>query len=81
MASMTQPALTELEQRIIAFAVARRPLHETRTEFGWRPAAYVMRLHRLLDDPRAEKADPMNVRRLRKVRDEKTANRANRMLA
>jgi hypothetical protein len=73
--------MTELEQRILAFAIARRPLHQTRDEFGWRPAAYVMRLNTLLDDPRAEKADPMNVRRLRKLRDTRAEARASRTFA
>jgi hypothetical protein len=73
--------MTELEQRILAFAVARRPVGQARDEFGWRPAAYVMRLHRLLDDPRAEKADPLNVRRLRKLRDARATARAGRRYA
>ena len=76
--NMTTRSLTDLENRILDFAEQRRPLHEARIEFAWRPATYVQRLFAVLDDPRAERQRPMLVRRLRRLRKQKAAARASR---
>lgn len=70
--------MTELEQRILAFAIARRPLHAARPEFGWSPTAYVQKLYALLDDPRVERAAPLEVHALQRLRDERSSARASR---
>lgn len=80
---MATRTLTDLETRLLDFADAHPDLARAtaalRAEFGWRPAAYVMRLHRLIDDPAAVAARPVLVHRLQRVRDEKTTERQSRV--
>lgn len=70
--------MTKLEQRILAFAVARRPLFAARTEFGWSPTAYVQKLYALLEDSRVEQESPLEVHALQRLRDERSSARASR---
>ena len=46
-----------------------------RQEFGISPTRYYQRLGALLDNPLAEQTDPMLIRRLRRLRDERKARR------
>lgn len=80
---MTTRTLTDLESRILDFA-ARHDVTRLEgegtfdalvAEFGWRPVTYLQRLSRLLDDPTAEAARPLEVRRLRRLRDGRRASR------
>ncbi len=78
--------MTELEHRLLAFEQRWQDRKDDkvaaiRVEFGWRPAAYYARLFRLIDDPRAEKVEPMLVHRLRRIRDERTSRRTSRVIA
>lgn len=71
--------LTDLENRILDFAVKYPQPAQVRSliieTFGWRSAAYVQKLNRILDDPAAAFHRPMDVHRLRRVRDEAVARR------
>lgn len=49
-----------------------------RSEFGVGPARYYQLLNAALDKPGALEADPVNVNRLRKLRDSRTSARARR---
>jgi hypothetical protein len=80
--------LTPLEHRMIDFA-EKHPhvqgdaslFHELVAEFGWRKVAYLQRLYQLVDDPAAVAARPVEVNRIRRVRDEKAEQRASRSFA
>lgn len=82
---MPTRTLTELETRLLDFAEAHPDLGRStaamRAEFGWRPAAYMMRLYRLIDDPAAVAARPQLVHRLQRVRDGKATARQSRSFA
>lgn len=54
--------LTPLENRMLDFAESSRSLELVRTEFGWRPATYVMKLRELVAKPEAEQERPFTVR-------------------
>jgi hypothetical protein len=77
---MAQRRLTELEERILDYVEVHPSLKVPHIvdEFGWRRVTYLQRLFPLLDDPAAEVARPMLVRRLRRVQQQRTAARASR---
>lgn len=72
--------LTDLETRILQFAEQHPQPAQVRsliiTEFGWRSSTYVQKLNRLLDDPAAERVEPVLVHRLRRIRDDAIRQRA-----
>jgi hypothetical protein len=70
-ATTTLDPMTQLEQRILEFARANRPLHEAREEFGWRPVTYVQALYRLLDRADVVAWDPVEVHRLQRLREKR----------
>jgi hypothetical protein len=80
---MALRTLTDLELRIIDFGAEAGTVNVTDTrfsdrlaaEFGWRPVAFYQRLNALLNDPAAERERPMEVRRLRRIRDDRRAAR------
>lgn len=81
---MAQRTLTDLEIRMIDFA-AKHDIGRLETsaiapllasEFGWRPITFVQRLYALLDDPAAERQRTLDVRRLRRLRDERRTARS-----
>lgn len=79
---MKQRTLTDLENRMLDFAEAHPSLDDRcweaiRLEFGWRPVVFIAQLFRLLNDPAAEAARPVEVHRLRRLRDERRAARTN----
>lgn len=47
-----------------------------RAEFGWSATRYYQRLNELLDEPAALEAEPMVVRRLQRVRDQRRRARS-----
>jgi len=71
-------------QRILAFEnkwtkhSGRKSDHIIR-ELGLTRARYFQMLNAILDDPAALAHDPVTVHRLRKVREERAANRASRL--
>jgi hypothetical protein len=81
---MAQRTLTDLELRIIDFA-AKHDVNRLETssvapllaaEFGWRPVTFVQRVLALLDDPAAERERPMEVKRLRRLREDRRVARS-----
>lgn len=54
--------------------------HAIRESLGISATRYYQALRRLMDDPAAEKFDPLTVRRLRKVRTEARRRRVERRL-
>lgn len=78
---MTDAAgLTELERDILAFEhgwwkhVGAKEQAIT-DRFGLTPTLYYQRLHSIIDKPEALLHDPMLVKRLRRLRDTRTAQR------
>ena len=75
--------LSDRERVILAFE-ARRPGHSSakeeaiRAELDLTPARYYQLLDRVIDSEQALVADPMLVRRLRRIRDDAAARRAGR---
>ena len=75
--------LSDRERLILAFE-ARRPGHSNakedaiRAELQLTPARYYQLLDRVIDSEQALAADPMLVRRLRRIRDDAAARRADR---
>jgi len=80
---MEHRTLTELENRILDFAETHDVAALERdgiaqalaAEFGWRPVTYLQRLFVLIDDPAADRERPLDVRRLRRLRDVRRAAR------
>lgn len=77
--------LDERESRILAFERqwwrhAGAKEEAIRAEFGLSAARYYQLLNALLDSPDAVVADPMLVKRLRRLRDARTAARTARVL-
>ena len=70
--------MTEFERTVIEFAYTNRPLHESRERFGWRPATFVFELHRLLDRSDVLEAMPVEVHALRRIRENRIAQRKSR---
>ena len=73
-------ALTDLDRAVLD--IAGRRFHHwgareavVRAELGLSMTAYAQRLNALLDNPAAYVAEPMLVKRLRRVRDEARARR------
>lgn len=79
---MTDP-LSDRERVILAFE-ARRPGHSSakeeaiRAELELTPARYYQLLDRVIESEQALIADPMLVRRLRRIRDDAAARRSGR---
>lgn len=78
-------SLGERESRILAFERqwwrhAGAKEEAIRAEFGLSTARYYQLLNALLDSPDAIVADPMLVKRLRRLRDARTTARSARML-
>ncbi|GAA4782145.1 DUF3263 domain-containing protein [Microbacterium gilvum] len=77
---MPVPVLTARESAILAFE-AEWPWHggakeeAIRSRLGLSPARYYQLLGRIIDTEAALAADPLLVRRLRRLRDERTARR------
>ncbi|MBN9157453.1 MULTISPECIES: DUF3263 domain-containing protein [unclassified Microbacterium] len=75
--------LSDRERAILEFE-ARRPGHSSakeeaiRGELELAPARYYQLLDRVIDSEQALVADPMLVRRLRRIRDDAAARRADR---
>ncbi len=75
--------MNELDSRILAFEarLARAPRTvgakeaAIRAEFDLSPVRYHQRLNAVLDDPEALAAEPLVVKRLRRVRDERESIR------
>ena len=66
--------LGDVEMRMLAFERRRWLFAGAKEqaildEFGWSTTAYYLRLNALLDRPEALVADPMLVKRLRRLRD------------
>lgn len=81
----TPPTLAEREQRILAFERqwwrhAGAKEEAIRAEFGLSAARYYQVLNALLDSPAALVSDPMLVKRLRRLRDARTAARSARVI-
>ena len=79
------PTLGEREQRILAFERqwwkhAGAKEEAIRAEFGLSSARYYQVLNALLDSPAAVVADPMLVKRLRRLRDARTSARSARVI-
>lgn len=78
------PRLDERESRILAFEHQWRHAgtkeEAIRAEFGLSTARYYQLLNALLDSPDALAADPMLVKRLRRLRDARTSARSSRVL-
>ncbi|MBS1907262.1 MAG: DUF3263 domain-containing protein [Actinobacteria bacterium] len=72
--------LSDRERVILSFE-ARRPGHSSakeeaiRAELELTPARYYQLLDRVIDSEQALAADPLLVRRLRRIRDERAARR------
>lgn len=80
-----QSTLSERDRAILAFERQwwRFPGAKEqgiREEFDMTAARYYQILNALLDDPEALKADPLLVKRLRRMRDERQASRSARRL-
>lgn len=74
---MALRTLTDLELRMIDYA-ATNPVYTRQhiiEEFGWRTPVFLSRLFALLEDPAAARERPMEVRRLRDLRDQRRAAR------
>lgn len=75
--------LSDRERAILVFE-ARRPGHSSakeeaiRAELELTPARYYQLLDRIIDSEQALVADPMLVRRLRRIREDAAARRAGR---
>lgn len=75
--------LSDRERTILAFE-ARRPGHSSakeeaiRAELELTPARYYQLLDRVIESEQALVADPMLVRRLRRIRDDAASRRADR---
>lgn len=77
---MTTTELTERDRQILAFErqwwkYPGAKEDAIRRDFDMSPTRYYQRLAVLLDDPAAEAADPLTVKRLRRIRDAKRAGR------
>jgi hypothetical protein len=79
------PRLDERESRILTFEHqlwrhAGAKEEAIRAEFGLSAARYYQLLNALLDSPDALAAEPMLVKRLRRLRDARTSARSSRVL-
>ncbi|MFN8147918.1 MAG: DUF3263 domain-containing protein [Candidatus Nanopelagicales bacterium] len=73
--------LTDTDRAILALERAwwRNPgskEQRIRAEFGWSATRYYQRLNELLDEPAALEAEPMVVRRLKRIRDQRRRARS-----
>lgn len=84
-AAAQQSSLSERDRAILAFERQwwRYPGAKEqgiREEFGMSAARYYQILNGILDDPQALVVDPLLVKRLRRMRDERQANRSAKRL-
>lgn len=78
--------LTDVERRVLDFerqwwryaGAKEQAIHDL---FGWTPTRYFQVLNTLIDTPAALVAEPMLVKRLRRVRTARQRDRAQRRLA
>lgn len=79
-------SLTDVEQRVLAFerqwwryaGAKEQAIHDL---FGWSPTRYFQVLNDLIDNPAALVAEPLLVKRLRRVRTARQRERAHRRQA
>jgi hypothetical protein len=83
--SYSAGTLTDTEQRVLAFerqwwryaGAKEQAVHDL---FGWSPTRYFQVLNELIDNPAALVAEPLLVKRLRRVRAARQRDRSQRRL-
>jgi beta-phosphoglucomutase-like phosphatase (HAD superfamily) len=73
----TETAILEMERSW--WKAQGRKDEAIRVQFGMTPTRYYAALGQLLQNPEAEKYDPMTVRRLRRIRDARRSARASQL--
>ncbi|OZC80646.1 hypothetical protein CH274_13555 [Rhodococcus sp. 06-418-5] len=68
-----QLAILAFEKRFYRHAASKE--QDVKDELGLTPVQYYTRLNSLLDDPDAMQAEPVLVKRLRRIRDSRAASR------